>query len=170
MIQQGRSEAFRTETSRITLQGATVTVEDAEGNQRASFTTLAAGFVNPSAGTVPGYGLVSVTLINPALVEKLREEIPIGETKRLLARFKVFGQTLGGQSIESNESQFPINACKGCLVDFPPEADDVTTPQVDCRVTGEATAIPQPCVKGQDELIDCRLCNTLDICDPNKRR
>jgi len=78
--------------------------------------------------------------------------------------YMLFGQTLGGQSVESNESQFPVNVCNGCLVYFPPAADDPARPGVDCAAAGED--VPVPCVFGQDEAIDCRLCNELPICNP----
>src|SRR6185503_7840536 len=72
LIAQGKTESFRTETNRITLQGAVVTVDDANGKELTSFTTLSSGFANPAAGSSPGFGLAQVTLVSPELVTRIR--------------------------------------------------------------------------------------------------
>jgi hypothetical protein len=85
---------------------------------------------------------------------------------------KVFGRTLGGMSVESGEWRFPINVCYGCLVVFPPEANDPKVmPQPNCglsAVTG--TSVVHPCIVGQDDTIDCRVCKETfprgALCEP----
>lgn len=156
MLAQQKNDNFRTETSRITIQGATVTVADTQGNELSTFSTLSSGSVDPGTGTSPGWGLASVTLIDPKTVDALRTQIPKNGTKKLVSRFKVFGQTLGGQSVESNEFQFPIDVCVGCLVFRPADAD--------CGSLADTNSVAAPCVFGQDQAIDCRLCRGNDVC------
>jgi hypothetical protein len=157
LISQQKSDSFKTETSRVSLQGATVSVTDTQGTEIASFSTLAAGFVDPASGSSPGWGLTEVTLIDPKTIDALRTQIPAGGTKKLVARFKVFGQTLGGQSVESNESQFPIDVCLGCLVFRPADST--------CDATADLGSVAAPCVVGQDQPIDCRLCRGNTLCN-----
>lgn len=151
-----KTDSFRTETSRVSLQGATVSLTDTQGNELTSFSTLASGFVDPAAGTQPGWGITEVTLIDPKTIDGLRTQIPAGGTKKLVARFKVFGQTLGGQSVETNEAQFPIDVCFGCLVFRPADAA--------CDATADLGSVRTPCVFGQDQAIDCRLCRGNPLC------
>lgn len=156
LISQQAASSFKTETSRVTLQGATVTVTDTNGTQLTSFSTYASGFVDPSSGTDPGWGLLEVTMIDPKTIDALRTQIPVNGTKKLVARYKVFGQTLGGQSVETNEAQFPINVCLGCLVE---------KTAAGCSNLSDTTTVATPCVFGQDEAIDCRLCSqTSSLC------
>ena len=157
LVAQHRSDSFKTETARVSLQGATVTVSDTQGKEIANFSTLAAGFVDPASGSAPGYGLTAVTLLDPKTVDALRTQIPAGGTKKLVARFKVFGQTLGGQSVETNEAQFPIDVCLGCLVFRPADAT--------CDATADLGSVAAPCVVGQDQAIDCRLCRGNPLCN-----
>lgn len=192
LIQQGKSENFRTETNRIQLQGAVVTVEDSAGQQLESFTTLSSGIADPAAGSSPGWGTVAPTLVSPDLITRMRTgKFPSGKvdstkdikvvknaSKRLVVRFKVFGQTLGGQSVESNEQQFPVNACNGCLVYFPPDSQDPAIKNPDgstrpnCGAQGDVASLRTPCVAGQDEPVDCRSCQGFNpewapnVCDP----
>lgn len=156
MLPQQKSDNFRTETSRITLQGATVTVADTQGNELSSFSTLSSGTVDPSSGSQPGFGVTEVTLIDPKTIDALRTQIPKNGTKKLVSRFKVFGQTLGGQSVESNEFQFPIDVCVGCLVFRPADGD--------CANVADLGSVKAPCIFGQDQAIDCRLCRGVDVC------
>jgi len=156
LLAQQKNESFRTETSRISLEGATVTLTDTQGAELTSFTSLTSGFVDPGSGSSPGWGLASVTLIDPKTIDALRTQIPKGGTKKLVAHFKVFGHTLGGNSIESNEAQFPIDVCYGCLVFRPADAL--------CSQLADVGSVKAPCVAGQDEPIDCRLCYPRDVC------
>ncbi|HEY8091087.1 MAG TPA: hypothetical protein VIF09_24660, partial [Polyangiaceae bacterium] len=59
------SQNLQTETDIITIQGATVRITDAAGNQLANYTRLAAASVYPSTGTAPGYASVTgVTIVD----------------------------------------------------------------------------------------------------------
>jgi len=179
MLARQSNEDLRTETSRVTIQGATVQVSDAVNTPVKSFTSLAAGFADPGASNAPGFGTVAVTLIDPDTTNSLRSSIPVHGTRRLIVRFKVFGQTLGGQSLESDEFQFPIDVCNGCLVVFPADSQDNALAQAEnkpnCKApltssgSSGAQSYPPPCVVGQEQLVDCRLCQGNAVCDPAQR-
>lgn len=168
VTRQDRDQA-RTETSRVQFQGATVSVIDARsGATISSFTTLATGFADPAQGNQPGYGTVLLTLVNEDATRSLGE---VGaEGAKLISRFRVFGKTLGGVEVESNEYQLPIDVCVGCLVTFPADSEDkalaASEGKPNCRAASAGSTVAQPCAVGQDVPIDCRLCQGNPLCDP----
>lgn len=163
LVERGSRDQLRTESNRIVLKGAEVRVFDATENQLIAFTVPASGFVDPASGATPGFGLTSATLIPTTTGDALFNQIALGESTTVTVTVRVFGDTLGGEEIESAELVYPIQVCKGCLVFNPSEADDPATPGVfECRVAGgdgDSLEIDEvPCAVGQDALIDCRLC------------
>jgi hypothetical protein len=153
----------RTETNRITIQGATVRVTDAVGTQLSTFSSLSSSTVDPGSGTQPGYSVVFATLVDPATTQALRSALPNRTaTKTIVAYFKLYGTTLGGTSVESDEFQFPIQVCKGCSVIFPLDAAG----HVDCVTPPSTGGGGVPCRPGQDQEIACYYCNGLPACDP----
>jgi hypothetical protein len=171
LISQGNHDLLRTETARVTLQGATVRLTDASGAQLKAFTTLSSGFVNPGNGSAPSFGNVAVTLVDAGTSDALRTAIPRHGSKLLVAYFKVFGTTLGGQSVETDEFQFPINVCNGCLPFFPNGSQDealfaIQKPTRNCLAASMITG-GIPCIIGQDQAVDCRLCKGFQACDPS---
>jgi hypothetical protein len=169
---QGNPQRLRAETSRITIQGVEVRVADAAGTELNAFTRLASGVVPPGTGTAPGYVAVSATIVDSESVRRVGNGLRPGESRRVVARFKFFGQTLGGQDVESNEFQFPVDVCFGCLVAFPPEASDPGRPQPNCLAGGGGAGgggAAAACVPGQDQPTDCRACQGQPICDPAAR-
>ncbi len=161
----------RVDTSRIVIQGSVVNLTDLAGNDIRSFTTLASGVIEGSAGSSPGYGVMSTSLLDPDAANALRSSIPLRGTKGVVAKFKVFGRTVGGVDVETAEFQFPITVCNGCLVSFPPDSVDVAlqqqTGKLNCSAVISATGgVGAPCVRGQDQPVDCRLCQNNPACDP----
>jgi len=178
MLARQSNESIRTETSRVTVQGVTVHVTGAGGAIDRSFTALTSGLADPGTTDAPGFGVATVTLVDQDTTERLRDSIPVGGTLLLTVRFKMFGQTLGGQSLESDEFQFPVNVCRGCLVAFvdgsEDEAERQTTGKPNCHapLTGSSSGgvtLAAPCVLGQDQPADCRLCKSFAVCDPAQR-
>jgi len=166
---------LKAETALITLQGAVVHVDDTSNNEINSFTSLSSGFISPGTGGAPGYGPLSLTLIDPKTAQALQGSLPKLGTKRVVARFTVFGQTAGGTDIESNEFQFPIDVCNGCLVQFSADSNDPVlqaasggAPNCKAAASTSSTTSVVPCVVGQDQPVDCRLCQGKDVCDPSK--
>jgi len=140
MARQGDRDKVRTETSRIALRGAIVSVRDAFGNVIKEFTTDGAGFVDPGNGTEPGYGIMFAELIPADLIAV----DPGAGSTRVNVSVRVFGETLGGQDIESSELIFPIAVCNGCLVSIPPDAIGATN-----RCTEGVPPDDLPCLRGR---------------------
>jgi hypothetical protein len=163
-------EDSRVESARVVIQGALVKVVDpADGSVQMDNTVLTSGTVDPGTGTNPSWGVASVTMMNQAALAHF-DPGAVGQPSRLgVAYVKVFGETLGGQSVESNEFQFPINVCHGCLVFFPPGSGTNNYCAAGTVGGSSATNVPTACVPGQDEPIDCSLCYPIAACDPARR-
>lgn len=167
LVARGSTDLVRTESNRMALRTASVRIEDVSGNVLSDFEVPITGFVDQSSGTEPGYGLASLPIIDSGAVGKIRGNIAKGASKRLVAFIKVTGHTLGGSDITSGEFQFVVQACNGCLVKFPAEADDPDQDGVDCLKASDASSTTNedlPCQVGQDSYIDCRLCRSQEIC------
>lgn len=167
LTQRGSRDQLRTETARLSLQGAEVTLTDYEGRVLNlgggvpnPYSTVGTGFVNPGSGEDAGYGVIFVDIV-PAGIN-----IP---DQTIISKVRVFGTTLGGAELESNEYIFPIRICRGCLITYPTSAFD------DTQGTGEflcATASDAPvggsgtvCLPGQDDFVPCTMCSTFnDVC------
>ena len=85
-----------------------------------------------------------------------------GPSKLAVSYVKFYGQTLGGQSIESNELQYPIDVCDACLVYFPANA----VSQNYCAGGVAASATVKACAIGQDQATDCQSCVGDPVCCP----
>lgn len=170
LVAVGNAQQSRVETNRIQLQGSVVRITDAAGSELRSYTVAAAGILDPASGTTPGYGSSSTILVDPDTASTLRTQLGAapGTTRTLLTYTKFFGQTLGGTHIESGEYQYPITVCFGCLVSFPAGSADTSKPQPNClgAVGGSSGSVSTPCISGQDQPIDCRLCQNNVACIP----
>ena len=144
----GNADQVRTETARITLRGAVVEVRDPSQGENSApiveYTTDGTGFVDPGAGTNPGYGIMYAELIPSGLQLS---------TTRVNVAVRVFGDTLGGDEIESNQLTFPISICTGCLIDFTRSASDGT-----CLTGDLGSGTAAPCRPGQDDPVPCETC------------
>lgn len=170
LVAVGNASLDRVETDNVIVQGAVVRVVDATGAQLDNYTVPGDGFIPASSGGSPGLGVFGTTIISPTAVAALGT-VDYGVTRRLVAYVKIFGLTTGGTHIESGEVGIPVDVCKGCLVTFPAGANDpAQNPQPNCLLTGQSSSsVTPPCVFGQDQYIDCRLCGTNPACDPSQR-
>jgi len=171
MVARGDPGQSRVETDNVTLQGAIVRITDAGGAQLTSYTVLGSGFVPAASGGTMSLGTFSTTLLDPATIDTVRQALgsTVGLSKRLISYMTVFGTTTGGQHIQSGEFGFPVNVCLGCLVSFPAGSNDpAQQPQPNCLggSSSGGTVVTTPCVMGQDQPIDCRLCQTNPVCVP----
>jgi hypothetical protein len=155
LVQRGSKNQVRTETARITLKGAEVTVLDDQDNALAEFTVPGTGFVDPGEGEEAGYGAMGAELLPPNL--------GVAAGDRLVVEVRVFGDTLGGDEIESSVLRYPIYVCNRCLIAYPADADDPVQPGYQCSTAKEPTEAV-PCFFGQDNLIDCRHCLAYPEC------
>jgi hypothetical protein len=119
MVPQGDPTAPKTETSFVTITGAIVRVTDSQGHQISSSTGRTAATISPSTGGTPSYEPVFVTLIDPATAAKVAgSSLAPGDARHVVTYVRFLGQTLGGQSVESDEFAFPVDVCSGCLISY----------------------------------------------------
>ena len=64
-----------------------------------------------------------VNAISSDLARQLREELALFQSQELNISVYVYGDTLGGDEVESSTLTFPLFVCNGCLVDCS-SADD----------------------------------------------
>jgi hypothetical protein len=162
LIPQGNATQPDSETARIEVQGAQVRVVDPVDNSEwMNNTVLTSGIIEPASGTAPSYTAISATLMDAKAVAHFTP--PVGQaTKLAVVYVSFYGQTLGGQSVESNQFQFPVDVCAGCLVYFPPGAKA----QNYCSGAVASTGTAHACVTGQDQSVDCQVCYPLAVCTP----
>jgi hypothetical protein len=169
MVAQVDPTVPRTETSIVNIQGAVVRITDSSGVQLATYTDPTAGSVPAAAGGTPGYIAMSVVIVNAATVQNELAALSGGSDVHLITYTKMFGKTLGGQYVESNEFEFPVSLCVGCLISFAVSDISPTCPVLNCigGGAGSATAT-EPCSPGQDIPTDCSLCRGNNpLCNPN---
>jgi hypothetical protein len=155
LVRRGSKNQLRTESNRVTLKGAEVEVLDDQDNSLAEFTVPGSGFVDPGVGEEAGYGVLFAQLVPPGLT--------LSAGARIVVEVRVFGDTLGGEEIESSTLRYPIYVCDGCLISFPADADDPVQPGYQCVGTKPPSS-EAPCFFGQDDPVDCRHCLSLGRC------
>jgi hypothetical protein len=171
LTQRGSREQLRTETSRIALRGAEVTLTTLDGKTLGNYSTVGNGFVNAASGDVPSYAAMSVNII-PSALGTTDAVLSAGT---VLAKIRVFGDTLGNAPVTSSQLDFPIRVCAGCLVTYPSDARDPSVPaggDYKCTTAASTTTTDeaQPCVVGQDQTFPCTTCSAaLELCrDPGQ--
>lgn len=168
LTQRGSRERLRTETARLVIRGADITLEDAyerplalEGNPN-PFSTVASGIINPAAGTEPGLGVTFLDIIPSVLSSAI--ESALGGSGLVLAKIKVYGETFGNQKVESGDFLFPIQVCRGCLISYP--ATSMTASGLACDSTAEqGSTTDTVCFVGQDKAVPCTSCAGVPACD-----
>jgi hypothetical protein len=168
MTARGSKSQLRTETKRVNLQGAEVTLTDLAGRVlEPPFSVAGAGFADVTQGESPGWGVVFVDLIPRTVGAALADELRGSRASRtVIAEARVFGTTIGGSEVESGPFVFPIEVCYGCSVFFPLDAMTVdANGNFVCGANAEGFSY-ETCHPGQDELIDCRACaaSSPDVC------
>jgi hypothetical protein len=167
LIARASPEQGRTETNRVVIQGAIISVTDASGaSLHDPFTRSAAATVDPSQGTQPGYTAIGVELLDHGIIDGIANSLSIrGDPVRSLIHVKMFGNTLGGDHVETNDFQFPVDLCRGCLVLF----DAVSPSTGTCApaaASGSSSTKFTPCRLGQDQPFSCSYCYTQPECIP----
>ena len=175
---RGNKENLRAETTRVSLTGAEVSLADSTGaalacgggdcsNFASKFSVYGSGFVNSAKGADPGFGAFIAEIVPAGVGASFVGQLSgVSDKRTIYASIRVFGRTTGGQDIQSGELTFPIDICKGCLVEYPLAA--LTTVDTAGRQTCDANSQDVPvsgCLPGQDDVIDCRACaSTKAIC------
>ena len=160
LTERGSREQLRTETSRIALRGAEVTLTTVDGRTLGNYSTVGTGFVHASAGDVPAYAAMSVDIIPSALGST--DEVKTANM--VVAKIRVFGDTLGNTPVTSSELDYPIRICTGCLVRYPTDAADPSVPaggayQCTTAASTTQTTDAAPCIIGQDQTFPCTTCS-----------
>ncbi|HSY23111.1 MAG TPA: hypothetical protein VK841_13385 [Polyangiaceae bacterium] len=167
LVPQGNPSAPATETSYVNIQGAVVRITDIDGNQIRTYTQLLGATIPPSTGTTPGYAPMPVTIVDQMVTGMYGGSLGMGNIVRVITYTRFFGKTLGGQSVESNEFEFPVDLCAGCLISFPLGVTDPNLmPQPNCGfgASSTSTTTSQPCIIGQDDVIPCTVCAGNPFC------
>jgi hypothetical protein len=168
-IPRGDPNQPQTETSFVAIKGGVVRITDTMGRQLANYTTLSSTTVPPSSGTTPGYSPMSIMLVDQATATSLGIA-KIGDSVRVISYLKLFGQTLGGESVESAEFEFPVDVCLGCLVSYSSADISPNFPSPNCvgnGMGGGSGSMSVTCVLGQDFATDCNACLEFPICSRN---
>lgn len=161
ITERGSREQLRTETSRVVLKGAEIRLESLTGESlHDPFSSTATGFVDAASGTDPSIAVMYATLIPASVLADL-------DDGTLIANVRVFGQTLGGQDVESSELAFPVELCTGCLISYPASARDLTADGANylCKRATDATSTSAnadtelPCNVGVDIQAPCTVCS-----------
>jgi len=168
LTQRGSREQLRTETARLSLEGAEVRLEDGHGNllpgvQPNPYSTAGTGFVNPASGTQPGLGTIFVDIIPGSISKAVAAAMGNKYDGTLLANVKVFGTTLGGQPVESGDHPFPLRVCSGCLVAYP-EAANEGLAGGDFVCGNAVSGTTAGCFPGQDAPAACSDCTPREVC------
>ena len=178
LIPRGDPTNNRAESNRVHLNGGVVRVTEPDGRLIREFTSVATGFTDPAVNNSPDYGVIGlITFDAPTKDIILNRDGTHPEQaglpnrtiiKTVLLNIKVFGRTLGGADLESDEYQFPLQVCKGCLVDTVSGNDPLQMPQPNCKkALPMGGTIVRPCFFGQDEGVSCQSClGAFPVCDP----
>ncbi|HEY5377548.1 MAG TPA: hypothetical protein VIK01_27905 [Polyangiaceae bacterium] len=158
-----------TETERVALSGAEITLTTEDGTVLKSYSTIGTGFVDAATGSA-AYGTMSVSVIPAAL----GASETVQSAQLLVAKIRVLGEALDGTKLTSSELDLPIKVCNGCLVQYPASAADPTQPAGSgyrCATSDTTTpgASPLPCIMGQDVAFSCLTCSaSIALCrDPS---
>jgi hypothetical protein len=159
IVPRGDPTQPHTETSYIKIEGAVVTITDSSGNQLNTYTKPVAATVPPSSGTTPGFASLGLVIVDSTTSSTLGA---MG-TDRIVSTVRFFGHTTGGESVESDNFGFPIDACRGCLVAFPVSSNNPAAAiQPNCDFAAASTSnsgsTNLPCFPGQDLAISCTTC------------
>ena len=162
LVERGSSDLVRTEVNRVALESADVSVQLTDGSEITSYSVPTSGFADPTVGGLPGFGLAAVPLID---FKSGRAAYKAGK-RTLVSKVRLFGKTLGGSSVQSNQFTYVVEVCNGCLVNYKAVNNDPTaaTGSPNCLAalnsTAMATSESAPCQLGHDYPIDCTLCLT----------
>ena len=178
LIPRGDPNANRAESNRVHVNGGVIRVTETDGRLIREFTSVSTGFADPANNNAPSYAVIGLITFDAPTKDIILnrngdhpEQMGLPNRsiiKTVLLNIKVFGRSLGGEDLESDEYQFPLQVCKGCLVDIVSGNDPAQMPQPNCkRALPMGTTIPRPCFFGQDEGVSCQSClGSFPVCDP----
>ena len=167
LVPQVNSQQLQTETSTVQITSAAVRITDSSGNNLNSFTVMASATIFPSSGGVPTFEPIQVLTIDEGTIaanddiqnKVVNQPFMHSGIVRLITYVKFYGQTLGGDNVETGEFPFPVDVCQGCLIQFSSTDVQAGCPAPNCNNAGaSSTTVSSPCTIGQDVPVDCSLC------------
>jgi hypothetical protein len=165
LIPQGNTTTPTPETARIEIQGTIIKVTDPTDNSVwENNSVLTSGILNPSSGSTPGFGAIGASIMDANAIAHFKPAAIGDPTKLAVVDVTFYGVTLGGQSIQSNVFQFPVEVCNGCLVCIPSLPTGDTPAQYCGRQIGAISGCGQACSIGQDQPSDCQVCTGNPAC------
>jgi len=154
----GASAGGPYEGNRVTFSNAIVSIIGPSNGLR---TQLPQNQEIPISGTLePGGGaVVQLHAIGSTLGQQLASEIQFrGTVVPLRVQVQFTGLTTSGSEVESNVFNYPLDVCRGCLLEFPPESVSDEDPIPNClAVPEDSSDLPSACAAGQDIGLDCRV-------------
>jgi hypothetical protein len=173
IVPQGNPSIPQTETSYVQFEGAVVAVNDTDGNQISNYTYMVgAAALAPAQGTTPSYEPIGVTIVDQGSEATVDSALKAGGTRTFITQTYFFGHTLGGESVQTNTFTFPVVLCYGCLVGYSQaDIDENASITPNCLLaansTSASTTLPEPCILGQDDTVDCSQCLGYLVCRGN---
>jgi hypothetical protein len=179
LLNTGNTATNTVDTDTVILQGADVHLDTVPsgilGSGQTDFSiTPVNGTVYSTTSTTPSYGLASVNIIPPQIGATLAKYFLSGSTPaiskgsvQVVATFKVYGQTLGNDAVESAPFSFPVTVCYGCTIQVSGVATDTTTGKKVCAAASSSsgsTSTALPCVAGTDGPTPCEQCPGYAVC------
>jgi hypothetical protein len=157
--------------SRVSDPGVSVQsvrVAKSDGTQLATLQRQLASGALSQASDGLWYGPVGINIVDSTLLASDPDTqriatAPLGDPSRiqLLTYVRFSGRPSDGSIAESDEYEFPIAVCNGCLIAF---TDDPRYPAPNC-VGGPPNGGPMvPCFVGQDHTVSCGACQGVPSC------
>jgi hypothetical protein len=142
------------------VQQAVVQVVDPATNAVVRDNTIL-GSASEFAGSVqvPSYAPVAFTLMDSVAVSHFCPSGAGVPDRTAEVEVTVYGQTLSGQPVQSNDLLFSVDVCYGCLVSVPASAETGY-----CAGAVPSTSAAVACVPGQDQVADCQTCAQVPYC------
>ena len=154
LVRRGSRDQLRTETATVSVDGTEIHVLDSDQNELTSYTVPSSGTISPGTGTEAGYGGGGTDLLRPA-ASFLGQGLVVVDVQ-------VFGETLGGQTVESNWFTFPIRVTQGDLIGYPSDSMDPNTKLCTGPASDNASIT---CYPGQDGITSCTACrDRVELC------
>jgi hypothetical protein len=154
----------RAESNGIFAQGAYLFFEpDPACPETAGIADVEVRFSNyiaPQSSSTIGIWLIPDAVgerLQAALVNPDGSPRACGGRAQITVTAQIFGITQAGTEMETQEFDFPIDLCVGCLTFCPSGVDlDATVPGCQCNCNADVEQDEAPCHIGQDDLVDCR--------------
>ncbi len=177
-----------TEANIVSLSGATVSFVA----PALSFPLPQEVFIPTSGAVFPGgVSATALEIISPNLGNIMRtgatefldeNGFRRGGTVTVLVSIRFKGTTNTGVEVESNSFDFPLDICAGCLLYYAPgtifdndnggltcdqrfDPDFLGENDGTVNLNNNNNDLTLPCLVGQDEAVDCRICRTLPLAD-----